>query len=173
MDNSRILLSKAIQALEEAEITAEVWEVGGGTVLAHYFNHRLSKDIDIFLNDPQMLSVLSPRFNNVTEEALDYDEMTNYISLTYPEGKIDFIISPQITSQGVVQETFFGHQVNLESPIEIVIKKIFHRGDQVLPRDLFDLAAVYTLYNKELLKQELLKIEDAVTRFFEKVKHTH
>ena len=55
-----------------------------------------------------MLSVLSPRFNNVTEEALDYDEMTNYISLTYPEGKIDFIISPQITSQGVVQETFSG-----------------------------------------------------------------
>ena len=72
-----------------------------------------------------------------------------------------------------MQETFFGHQVNLESPIEIVIKKIFHRGDQVLPRDLFDLAAVYTLYNKELLKQELLKIEDAATRFFEKVKHTH
>lgn len=44
MDNSRILLSKAIQALEEAEITAEAGEVGGGTVLAHYFNHRLSKD---------------------------------------------------------------------------------------------------------------------------------
>lgn len=84
MENSQILLTKALMALKEADITTDQWTVGGGTVLAFYYNHRLSKDIDIFLSDNQLLSRLSPRLNNNTEDALDYDEMSNYISLTYP-----------------------------------------------------------------------------------------
>lgn len=38
MENSKILLQKAIDILEEADIKDDEWAVGGGTVLAHYYN---------------------------------------------------------------------------------------------------------------------------------------
>ena len=94
MDNSersQILLERASRILENTSMELADWEIGGGTVLAHYSQHRLSKDIDIFIDDVQKLSSISPRFNDAAEDALDYDEMTNYISLTFPEGKVDFI----------------------------------------------------------------------------------
>ena len=69
MENSKILLQKAIDILEEADIKDDEWAVGGGTVLAHYYNHRISKDIDIFINDIQLLTLLSPRFNDMSEDA--------------------------------------------------------------------------------------------------------
>ncbi len=39
------------------------------------YNHRLSKDIDIFLDDAQLLGGLSPCFNDKSENALEYDEI--------------------------------------------------------------------------------------------------
>lgn len=68
-----------------------MWAVGGGTVLSHYYDHRLSKDIDIFINDPQFLSSLSPRLNEIANEAAGYDETGSFISLTFPEGEVDFM----------------------------------------------------------------------------------
>ena len=91
MDNSEILLERAIKSLEEASIKDDLWAVGGGTVLSSVYGHRLSKDIDIFISEPQLLSRISPRFNPVTEEALDYEETNSFVSLTFPEGKIDFV----------------------------------------------------------------------------------
>ncbi len=40
------------------------WTWGGGTVLMLRHQHRLSWDVDLFLNDPQLLSYLSPRLND-------------------------------------------------------------------------------------------------------------
>ena len=37
------------------------WTFGGGTVLALRHQHRFSKDIDVFVPDPQYLGYLSPR----------------------------------------------------------------------------------------------------------------
>lgn len=143
MENSEILLTSAVKALESASVSDTDWAVGGGTVLAHYYNHRLSKDIDIFIKDIQLLGGLSPRFNTETEDALDYDEETNFISLTYPAGKIDFIAADHLTPFPDKRELFFGQLVYLEDPVEIVTKKLFYRGSDVLPRDIFDLACVY------------------------------
>ena len=41
--NSKILLDRAIKILDYANIDISSWAIGGGTVLAHYYNHRLSK----------------------------------------------------------------------------------------------------------------------------------
>ena len=80
MENSKVLLDKAISIINEASVPKRIYSVGGGTVLSFFYNHRVSKDIDIFINDPQFLSSISPRLNNSAEEALDYDENNNFIS---------------------------------------------------------------------------------------------
>jgi hypothetical protein len=37
------------------------WTLGGGTVLMLRYAHRRSKDIDIFVPDPQYLGYVTPR----------------------------------------------------------------------------------------------------------------
>lgn len=165
MDNSECLLRYAMSALDEANVHTDKWAVGGGTVLKLIFNHRESKDIDIFINDAQFLGCLSPRFNNITENALDYDETANYITLTYPEGKVDFINSSQITLFTPIQKEFLGENIFVEDPVEIICKKIYHRGKQVLPRDVFDLAVVYNSERKNDLLKASVKIKSQVEDF--------
>ena len=48
-----------------AELTN--WSFGGGTVLMRRHHHRFSKDIDIFIPDPQYLAYLTPRLNEMAE----------------------------------------------------------------------------------------------------------
>lgn len=167
MVNSEILLVRAVHALEQAGLMESDWSVGGGTVLCQYFNHRISKDIDIFLENVQNLGALSPRINEAFESALDYDEMANYLSLTFSEGKIDFIAASSITGYSSSKQLFFGQEVFLDHPVEIVVKKIYFRGDRVLPRDLFDLAVVYESGYRNSLVEALRKMQDKVFLFEE------
>lgn len=39
------------------------WTFGGGTVLMRKYRHRLSKDIDIFVPDPQALNYVTSRLS--------------------------------------------------------------------------------------------------------------
>ena len=143
MLNSELLLGHALKIIEGAELRSDDWSIGGGTVLALTYNHRLSKDIDIFLTDVQYLSRLSPRLNNAADDALDYNEDARFISLTYPEGKIDFIACPAITKFSPIETEIYGSTLYLDDSVEIVAKKVFYRGSYVMPRDVFDLAIVY------------------------------
>lgn len=165
MENSEILLNKALEALKSVDIPADYWAVGGGTVLKTIYNHRNSKDIDIFIRDAQFLSSLSPNLNDVTIEALDYNEMANFISLTYPEGKVDFIVAGQVTSFSPTQRDFCGHKIMVEDPVEIVCKKIFYRGSEALPRDIFDLAVVFNSDRQKDLIKAALSIEKKFNEF--------
>lgn len=47
------------------------WSFGGGTAMRLFYDHRLSRDIDIFVTDPSVISGLSPRLNGTTEELTD------------------------------------------------------------------------------------------------------
>ena len=165
MENSEVLLEYAVKALENASINYSQWSIGGGTVLASYYNHRLSKDIDVFINDAQFLTELSPRFNDATDSVLDYDEMSNYISLTYLEGKVDFIAAPQITIHPPKMRSFFGKNVMLDDAVEIVAKKLYFRSDHILPRDLFDLAVVYSSERHDDLVSFALSIPEKIKLF--------
>jgi hypothetical protein len=52
--------------------------------------HRLSKDVDAFIDDPQYLPYLSPRLGGEDIWGCQaYDEAANHLKLIYSEGEID------------------------------------------------------------------------------------
>jgi predicted nucleotidyltransferase component of viral defense system len=119
------------------------WSFGGGTVLMRRYHHRFSKDIDIFIPDPQYLGYLTPRLNETAESlTTDYVEEAESLKLRFPEGEIDFVASAALTSDPTIVETLFGRQVMVETSTEIVAKKLWHRGDRIAARDIFDVAMV-------------------------------
>lgn len=119
------------------------WTFGGGTVLMLRYQHRMSKDIDIFVPDPQYLGFVSPRLSDVAEAVSDkYVEGPGFVKLLRPEGEIDFVASPNLTSDPFEVWELLGRQIKVETSAEIVAKKLWHRGDRATARDLFDLALV-------------------------------
>lgn len=119
------------------------WTFGGGTVLMLRYQHRMSKDIDIFVPDPQYLGHVSPRLSDIAEEiSNDYVEGNGFVKLMRPEGEIDFVASPNLTNAPFEVWQLLGRKVRVETAAEIVAKKLWHRGDRVSARDLFDLSLV-------------------------------
>jgi len=107
------------------------------------YGHRLSKDIDIFVPDPQSLGFVTPRLSDVAESiTTDYVEAAGYVKLYLPEGEIDFVAAPNLTKPGFEVETILGHQVRVETSVEIIAKKMWHRGDRITGRDIFDFALI-------------------------------
>lgn len=107
------------------------------------YHHRVSKDIDIFMDGPQWLSVLSPRLNDTTDAfSRDYIEDVMYLKLALPEGEIDFIAAPLLTQPGAAESEIRGRPVAVETPTEIIAKKLRFRGTRLRSRDIIDLAVV-------------------------------
>ena len=55
----KILFQRALILIDDARaagLPVEDWTFGGGTVLMRRHRHRLSQDVDIFINDPQYLT---------------------------------------------------------------------------------------------------------------------
>jgi hypothetical protein len=140
------LLAHAFTLVDEIArhgISHPFWTFGGGTVLMLRHGHRLSKDIDIFVPDPQYLGYVSPRLSDAAEQvSVDYVEGPGYVKLLRPEGEIDFVASPNLTAQPYEEWTLLGRTVKVETAAEIVAKKLWHRGDRATARDLFDLSLV-------------------------------
>jgi len=65
------LLSKAFALVDEIAkyggIVDPFFTFGGGTVLMLRYEHRFSKDIDIFVPGPQSLGFINPRLSDVAE----------------------------------------------------------------------------------------------------------
>jgi len=119
------------------------WTFGGGTVLMLRYGHRLSKDIDIFVPDPQYLGFVNPRISDVASDiTTEYEEHPQFVKLLLPEGEIDFVVSLNLTDPGYDQWTLLDRPVKAETAAEIVAKKMWHRGDRATARDLFDLSLV-------------------------------
>jgi hypothetical protein len=154
MDDERlksweILFQRALILVDDARakgIPVDDWTFGGGTVLMRRHRHRLSKDVDIFINDPQFIGYLSPRLNPAAESlTTDYSEDSNFVKLVFPEGEIDFVAAPPLTSAPAKAEMLFGRSFLVETSTEIVAKKIWHRGADITARDIFDFAMVSEL----------------------------
>ena len=105
----RLLLNRAIAGLDRLRADKQPvpdWVLGGGTALMIHLGHRLSKDIDAFIDDPQYLSLLSPRLAGESVWGCEaYEEASNHLKLTYPEGEIDFIVATSITDIAVERKT--------------------------------------------------------------------
>jgi len=141
------LLAHALTLVDEMArhggVADPFWTLGGGTVLMLRYRHRVSKDIDIFVPDPQYLGHVSPRLSDAAERVTaDYVEGPGYVKLLRPEGEIDFVASPNLTAEPLEEWRLLGRLVRVETAAEIVAKKLWHRGDRATARDLFDLALV-------------------------------
>jgi hypothetical protein len=120
------------------------WAIGGGTAMMLQIDHRESHDIDIFLRDAQLLHFLDPQKRDFNFEILPKDytgDGTHFLKLAFEIGEIDFIVAQALTSSPTTQATVGGQAVLLETIPEIVTKKVYHRGTNILPRDIFDIAA--------------------------------
>jgi hypothetical protein len=114
--------------------------------------HRLSKDIDIFLDASQVLNYLSPRLNDAIRGlSPDYVEQANSLKVRFVEGEVDFIVAGPLTPKPYVIEEIQGRSVRVETSVEIVAKKVWHRGEVFTARDIFDLAMVGEREPSELI----------------------
>ena len=97
----KLLLAHAFEILDDLKrhggIEDPFWTLGGGTVLMLRHRHRKSKDIDIFVPDPQYLGFVTPRLSDVAASiSQDYVEAAGFVKLIRPEGEIDFVAEVSI-----------------------------------------------------------------------------
>ena len=140
------LLRHAFRLIDEIAargVDDPFWTFGGGTVLMLRYQHRRSKDIDIFVPDPQYLGYVTPRLSEVAEAiSADYVEGAGFVKLIRADGEIDFVASPNLTAAPFETWSLQRRAVRVETAAEIIAKKLWHRGDKVTARDLFDLSLV-------------------------------
>lgn len=139
------LFPRALELMShlEREVPNAPWTFGGGTVLMLRIAHRHSKDIDLFVPDPQYLGYVNPRLSDVAEGiSADYEEAAEFIKLFLAEGEIDVIVGASLTDVPYEMINYRGRLIRVETSAEIIAKKMWHRGDRAKARDLFDLCAV-------------------------------
>ena len=139
----RELLERALHVLDEVGPQVK-WTLGGGSALALKISHRMSYDVDLFLEDASALHALSPNRNRAARAITDHwQEPGNYLKLQCAEGEIDFILSGRLTELTPWLYQLKGRDIPVEEPTEILAKKLKYRGSRLLPRDIFDLLAVH------------------------------
>ncbi|WP_448034245.1 nucleotidyl transferase AbiEii/AbiGii toxin family protein [Bradyrhizobium liaoningense] len=177
MSGWRKLLGRTLDGLAGLERQGRPvpdWVLGGGTALMLYANHRFSRDIDAFIDDPQYLALLSPETTDVWN-CNDWDKASHYLKLRYPEGEIDFIVSGAISDLDPVKKevdltsirTGWKPTIVVEPPTEIALKKMYHRATMLKPRDIFDIAVIAKVDGSPLvanLSQVASKKDDLVHR---------
>lgn len=166
MDDWLTLFRRALAIIDAAPpgTIPDDWTVGGGTMLFRRFGHRLSRDIDIFLSSPQSLPALSPRLNDEAarriEPAGGYVEQSHFLKFSFPDGDIDFIVAPHLLTPFATAEQVAGRLVWIETPAEILAKKVLYRADDFTARDLFDFAYLIGTGDAEALLAEDAGLRD-------------
>lgn len=146
MEAWRSLIRRAIARLEAVGLGRDEWTWGGGTVLMLRHAHRFSRDVDLFIDDVQYLSYLSPRLtDHQSADLRGYSEQANHLRLEYPEGEIDFLaVAPVFPDLKPVLERVEGVEgpVRLMADREIIGQKLFYRAATFTGRELYDFVAV-------------------------------
>lgn len=141
------LLGAAVPALEHvfgrADPTqAPKWTLGGGTAVMLQIGHRVSHDIDIFVPGAR-LKAFTPAMNPAAARiSVRYQWPGHFLKFERPDGEVDFLSAPLQTDPGFSWRTLLGQPVALETPEEVVVKKVRYRSEDFKARDAFDLAAV-------------------------------
>lgn len=152
------LLRLTIEAVNSVPGGATEWSFGGGTALTQDLDHRISYDIDAFL-ESKLVTRLVPNVNPTTKricwnektQRADYQWPGNYLKLNIEgKGEIDFLSVGDIVENPTRTFEFEGANINKERPAEIIAKKLRYRSSKFKPRDAFDLAAVYLKEPDEL-----------------------
>jgi Nucleotidyl transferase AbiEii toxin, Type IV TA system len=161
----RVACALVRQANSE-QIVIDHWTLGGGTAMMLQIDHRESHDIDIFLNDPQQLPFLDPQKQDfefeIQPDGYEGDGIRSP-KLVFGIGEIDFIVAGALTSSPTTEHEIEGEIVQLETIPEIVTKKVFYRGSNIMPRDVFDIAAAGERSADAIIEQ-LRLYKDQVTQ---------
>ena len=160
-----------IRQVNAARPVIDNWTLGGGTAMMLQIEHRESRDIDIFLSDPQQLPFLDPRTQDFTFEIRPADyggDGARSLKFVFDDiGEIDFIVATALTSSPTTSCLIEGEPVLLDTVPEIITKKIYHRGAGLTPRDIFDIAAACEQH-EDSIKKELRnyrnEVADALVR---------
>ena len=165
----RTLLELALPALDQ--LGADVrWTLGGGTGLALKLNHRVSYDMDIFLEDAGHLRALSPTRNVASRAISDrWQEPGHYLRLEREEGVIDFIVAARQTDLMPWHYSFKGRDIPVEEPAEILAKKLKYRGSRIIPRDIFDILALHR-FDPEILMTAVEAAPDGARRAADRIR---
>lgn len=171
----RKLLAIACDLIDQVNaerLIIDDWSLGGGTAMMLRIDHRDSRDIDIFLSDPQLLAYLDPSRRNFRFEVDPAHYTTDgagFLKLAFRDmGEVDFIIGQALTDAPTSFKTIEGHPLQLETLAEVVAKKIFYRGSRIAPRDIFDLAAASTS-NRPAIVAALAEFRPQVEKTLEKI----
>ena len=135
---------KIIDAVNRNENILDGWTLGGGTALMLQVDHRYSRDVDIFLGDPQLLpyvhaEVADMQFG-IGEPSYTGDGSVNVKIAFGGIGEIDFIVAGHVTDAHTEKRKIMGREILMETIPEIVAKKIVFRSSRIQPRDVFDFA---------------------------------
>jgi hypothetical protein len=160
-----------IRQVNAAQPVFDNWTLGGGTAMMLQIEHRESRDIDVFLSDPQQLPFLDPRTQDFTFEIRPADyggDGARSLKFVFDDiGEIDFIVATALTSSPTTSCLIEGEPVLLDTVPEIITKKIYHRGASLTPRDIFDIAAACEQH-EDSIKTELRnyrnEVADALVR---------
>lgn len=132
------------------------WAFGGGTAMMVQIGHRLSHDIDLFLDDPQFLGYLDP-----SKQSFDFEikpsayagDGNRFLKIAFDDlGEIDFVACSQLTDEPTKRIELHGRPIMIETLAEIITKKVFYRGSMIAPRDVFDIAAAGKTHRGELVQ---------------------
>ncbi|RWE18902.1 MAG: hypothetical protein EOS41_31140 [Mesorhizobium sp.] len=144
------------------------WSFGGGTAMMIQIGHRESHDIDIFLDNPQLLGFLDPSRSRVRIELMPSEyqgDGSRFQKFAFENvGEIDFIVAGALTPTPFEMREVEGRAVMLETVPEIIAKKVYYRGSEAKPRDIFDIAAA--------ARSQLEPVVNALRAFPEQVSRT-
>ncbi len=152
------LFDQAVSIIDQANSSSPIvghWSFGGGTALMLQINHRDSHDVDIFINDPQILPFLNPETQDykldIEPDGYETDG-AGMLKITFDGvGEVDFICAGNLTENAYKKTCVRERNVNLETPAEIIAKKIYYRGSMIQPRDIFDIASVVSHHGDDYL----------------------
>lgn len=147
-------MQKALLSLDSVEGGLGSWTFGGGTALAQILKHRISYDVDIFLDSSTVMKNLAPNMNPVTKGLCDTWEWPGkYLKLILSDvGEIDFLNAPSYIDNPTYEMKFGDRAIAAERSAEIATKKLIYRASTYTPRDAFDLAAIH-LYERPALSE--------------------
>ena len=141
------LFGEALNIIDAVNLNGDIlggWTLGGGTAIMLRIDHRDSRDVDVFLDDPQLLPYVRAEAAEmqfgIGAPSYSGDGSVN-LKLNFDGiGEIDFIVAGHVTETYAEKREILGREILIETIPEIVAKKIVFRASRFQPRDVFDFA---------------------------------
>ncbi|GLI52883.1 nucleotidyl transferase AbiEii/AbiGii toxin family protein [Thermodesulfovibrio yellowstonii] len=149
-------MEKLLELAKKIQSLLRDFYLAGGTAIMFKYNHRESIDLDFFKETPFSFNRLSIKIRksfNVQSEERFVDNIDFYIE----DVKVSFVFFPFKNLLPI--EKF--KEIKKASDYDIFLNKIYSAGRRVDPKDPFDAAFLYNIYQWDKVKVE----EDFTVKF--------